>query len=280
MAKLTWKVLNLTQASNDITDHIQSLSLTVGRPTALSPFSGNSATITMFSYGGTESLVDINDEIRLRVNGGAADRTVFQGRIASRNFDDQPGLALNSTMQVLINDVMLQAGMANLQDQVLSSASNQINEIDGLLPQIQISGGATSVDTATGTFTTNANQRINEIVSGDRGILINTSGITAYQTPVTFDSFVTTTVSIGPTASATQLAYQDLTRIESASSACSTPKQPLAVQRQLRPTQTQTPAPHTAYGHLQPRQRKANLCQKPPNGTPTPFLNPKKSCWT
>jgi len=214
--KLTWKVYNIDSAT-DLTQYVQSLNLSMGRPTALSPYSGNSAAVTMFSYGGTESLVSVGDELLLSVFAGVGYDDVFQGRITSRNFNDLPGTGLNSTMTVMINDAMLQAGQSNMQSQSLASVTNQIEEIDTLFPLIDIAQDANDVDISVGTFTTNANQRINEIIAGDRGILFNAGGLQYYHPPSTFAPYVTTALTIGPTTSATQIAYQNLTRVEAAS---------------------------------------------------------------
>jgi len=218
MPKLTWEIINHTQADLDITQYVRSLSFTQGRPTPLSPYSGNSASITMISYGGIENYVAVNDEIYIgSTPTGGIPQFLFIGRVTSRTFDDNPGTGVNSTMTVSLNDAMLQAGMANFQSQSLVSVNEQINEIDTLLPQCDIFQYATDVNMSTGTFTTNANQRINEIIAGDRGVLQINSGTAVYLPPSTFDSSVNVLIDIGRTTSATQIAYQDLVRVEAAS---------------------------------------------------------------
>jgi len=218
MPKLTWKVSNYTQSNLDLTQYVRSLSYTQGRPTPLSPYSGNSASITMTSYGGIEQYVSVNDEIYISSTPtGGTEQYLFIGRVTSRTFDDNPGDGINSTMTVSLNDAMLQAGMANFQSQSLVSVNEQINEKDGLLPQCDIFQYATDVNMSTGTFTTNANQRINEIIAGDRGVLQINSGTAVYLPPSTFDSSVNLLIDFGRTTSASQIAYQDLVRVEAAS---------------------------------------------------------------
>ena len=218
MPKLTWKVINHTQADLDVTQYVRSLSFTQGRPSPLSPYSGNSANITMTSYGGIETYVSVNDEIYISATPtGGIEQYLFIGRVTSRTFDDNPGTGINSTMTVSLNDAMLQAGMANLQNQSLVSVNEQINEIDTLLPQCDIFQYPTDVNISTGTFTTNANQRINEIIAGDRGVLQINSGTAVYLPPSTFDSSVNNSIDFGRTTSASQIAYQDLVRVEAAS---------------------------------------------------------------
>ena len=218
MSKLTWKIVNHTQADLDITQYVMSLNFTQGRPTPVSPYSGNSASITMKSYGGLETYVSVNDEIYISATPtGGIEQYLFIGRVTSRTFDDNPGTGINSTMTVSLNDAMLQAGMANLQNQSLVSVNEQINEIDTLLPQCDIFQYPTDVNMSTGTFTTNANQRINEIIAGDRGVLQINSGTAVYLPPSTFDSSVNNLIDFGRTTSASQIAYQDLFRVEAAS---------------------------------------------------------------
>ena len=218
MPKLTWEVSNDTQGGLDLTQYVRSLSFTQGRPSPLSPYSGNSASITMTSYGGIEQYVAINDQIFISAEptGGTA-RFLFQGFVTSRTFDDNPGDGVNSTMTVSLNDAMLQAGMANLQNQSLVSVDEQIKEINTLLPQVVMSQIANDVDISTGTFTTNASQRINEIIAGDRGVFFITNSFPIYIPPSVFDDYVNTSVTIGRTISASQIAYQDLVRVEAAS---------------------------------------------------------------
>jgi hypothetical protein len=218
MPKLTWKVVNETQTNLDITQYVRSLSFTQGRPSPLSPYSGNSASITMLSYGGIENNVAINDTIRLEATPtGGVLWQIFEGFVTSRTFDDNPGTGINSLMTVSLNDPMLQAGMANFQNQSLVSVNNQIDEIVADLPQIPIFSNGTDVDISVGSFTTNANQRINEIIAGDRGVLQSDSGNNAYTKPSDFDLIVYNSLTFGRTTSATQIAYQDLVRVEAAS---------------------------------------------------------------
>ena len=216
MPELTWTVINVTQSNLDITQYVRSLNFTMGRPSPLSPYSGNSASITMTSYGGIETYVAVNNQILIKASAtGIGNSDVFKGIIASRDFNDLPGTGLNSTMTVNINDSLLQAGMLNLINQSLVQTDTQIQEIDSLYPQIYLSSAITTVLMSTGTFTVNANQRINEIIAGDRGVLKNSTGNTSYLTPYAFNNFASFT--IGSTTSATQIAYQNLVRIEAAS---------------------------------------------------------------
>lgn len=218
MPKLTWKIVNHTQADLDITQYVRSLNFTQGRPTPLSPYSGNSASITMLSYGGNETYVSINDEIYMYSTAtGASEKLLFVGRVTSRTFDDDPGTGVNSTMIVSLNDAMLQAGQANLQNQSLVSVNDQIEEIGVLLPQVIFTQFLTNTNMSTGTFTTNANQRINEIIAGDRGVVANENGNFLYYPPSQFQNIIDTNFTIGRTVGFPQIGYQDLVRVEAAS---------------------------------------------------------------
>ena len=218
MAKLVWTVINNTQANLDVTQYVQSLSFAQGRPTAVSSYSGNSATITMYNFGGTENSVAINDKIYIKSSTAATGvLIIYIGYITSRTFDDNPGSGINSTMTISLNDAMLQAGIANFQNQSLTDVNEQIGEIGVLLPQIVIGTTDTAANMSTGSFTTNANQRINEIIAGDRGVLVNDFGIASYVSSQYLALIPALVATIGRTTSATQIAYQDITRIEAAS---------------------------------------------------------------
>jgi len=218
MPKLTWKIVNYTQANLDITQYVRSLNFTQGRPTPLSPYSGNRASITMSSYGGNQTYVSINDQIIITSTAtGGPEYTLFIGRVTSRTFDDDPGTGLNSTMIVSLNDAMLQAGQANLQNQSLVSVNDQIEEIGVLLSQIIFTQFLNDTNMSTGTFTTNANQRINEIIAGDRGVVANENGNFLYYPPSLFYNIIDTNFSIGRTVGSPQIGYQDLVRVEAAS---------------------------------------------------------------
>ena len=91
MAKLTWTIDNST-TSTDITHLVRSINIPFGRQSPLSPYSGNAATITISSYGGTNDLVNIQERIRLKISTGAEPtKLIFYGVITSRIYDDQPG---------------------------------------------------------------------------------------------------------------------------------------------------------------------------------------------
>jgi hypothetical protein len=171
----------------------------------------------MSSYGGIENYVNVQDELNLIAADPVNTRTLFIGRVTSRTFDDNPGTGINSTMTVSLNDAMLQAGMANFQNVEFFTQYGQINEIVTFLPQIDLQSFNTEIPMSLGFYTGNANQRLNEIISGDRGVIKNNEGIAIYYPPRNFDDIINTSIDFGRTASATQVAYQDLNRVEAAS---------------------------------------------------------------
>ena len=218
MPKLVWKVINFTQSSLDITQYVRSFSFTTGRPSPLSPYGGNSASITMSSYGGIEDFVLTGDTIQIEATPtGGTNWNIFTGFITSRTFDDNPGTGINSLMTVNLNDAMLEAGVANIQNQSLVSVNLQINELNNLLPQTSIYQNLpTDVNISVGSFTTNVNQRFNEIFAAARGVLRNEAQ-GEFRSPSEFGDLVLSTVSIGRTTSASQIAYQNIVRVEAAS---------------------------------------------------------------
>ena len=219
MAKITWTVINETQFSLDITQYVRSINFTLGRPSALSTYAGNTATITISNNSNQVTFAKVNDEITLKVTLGIFDYFVFIGTIISRNFQDEPGNGYNSTATLLLNDSLMQFGMANLVSQSLASTSDQITEINDLLLIGLQSPYGTDVATSVGTFSVNAGQRLNEIIFGDRGIITNNNSFKEYVPPSEFAIFFNPdTPTFGRTTSATQIAYQNFDRVEAPSS--------------------------------------------------------------
>jgi len=248
MPKLTWEIINYTQSNLDITQYVRSLNFTLGRPSALSPYSGNTATITITNTADQVQYAEINDTIRLRATatGGTAFFS-FIGKVASRNFQDQPGNANNSTATILINDSLLQAGMANFVAQSLSSTYLQISQIDTVLSQINIGDNyGTDAAMSVGTFTVNVGQRLNEIFAGDRGVILNGGGDTNYYPPSKFGNLINAnSPTFGRTTSATQIAYQSFDRVEAASNSLFYTQ---ATVTGSASTETKTSAALTTYG--------------------------------
>ena len=221
MAKLTWEIINHTQADLDITQYVRSVNYTVGRPSPLATYSGNIASLTITNSNNEVAYAAINDEIYFNAQGNSSNLSVFVGTVTSRNYQDEPGNGNNSTATILLNDVILQAGMANLVSQSLTDPTDQITEIGFVLqPQFNLASPyGNDVNMSVGTFTVNANQRVGEIIAGDRGIVHNFGIETEYIPPSEFtvELLDNGIPSIGRTTSATQIAYQSISRIEAAS---------------------------------------------------------------
>ena len=100
MAKLTWKILNLTQSNLDITQYVRSLTYTIGRPNAVSPYAGGSFSFTMTNTSDQVQYAEVQDEIRISVKGTGAYFLAFAGFISQRDYQDGPGTALNSTSRL------------------------------------------------------------------------------------------------------------------------------------------------------------------------------------
>jgi hypothetical protein len=218
MAKITWQVVNFTQSQLDITEYVRSLNFTFGRPSPLSTYSGNTASLTITNDNDQVSLANIQDRIYFYASVSGPLVPVFIGEIASRNFQDEPGSGNNSTATILINDTLLQAGMANIENYVLGSPNDQIAELQFALNNQFIIDSVyfTDIEMGTGTFSVNVGQRLNEIFAADQGVISNFEGSTVYNPPSRFQEGLndSATPSFGRTTSSTQIGYQSLSRIE------------------------------------------------------------------
>jgi hypothetical protein len=228
MPKYTWTVNNTTQTEN-ITEFVRSLSFSYGRPSPVSPYSGNTGLMVLTNTDNEYKLANVNDTIVISVSPNAfgftqtADVATFT--VISRQFNDEPGSGNNSTVTVMLQDAFINAGNVNFNSQSLVSVNDQISEIVALLPnQLSINANNTDVAISTGTFTVNANQRINQIVAGDRGLMRSTNNAFTsyeyeYRAPSQFSPQigVSTVLTFGRTASASQIAYQTISRSEASS---------------------------------------------------------------
>ena len=228
MPKYTWTIKNKTQ-TEDITEFVRSLSFSYGRPSPVSPYSGNTGLMVLTNTDNEYKLANVNDTIVISVSPNAfginQTANVATFTVISRQFNDEPGSGNNSTVTVILQDAFVNAGNVNFNSQSLVSVNNQINEIVSLLPnQLSINANNTDVSISTGTFTVNANQRINQIVAGDRGLMRSTNNAFTsyeyeYRAPSEFSPQigVSTVLTFGRTASASQIAYQTISRSEASS---------------------------------------------------------------
>jgi len=227
MTKLTWTVLNATQANLDITQYVRSLSFSYGRPSPVSPYSGNTGLLVLTNTSNQAAYANVNDNISIsctpNTHGFTQSDKVAEFTVISREYNDNPGNGNNSTVTVLLQDALHNAGNVNFVNQSLVSTNGQMQEIVNLLPdQLSIIATNTDVAMSTGTFSVNVNQRLNDITTGDRGLFRSTANSFtsyeySYRPPSNFalQMGVSTDLTFGRTTSASQIGYQTISRSES-----------------------------------------------------------------
>ena len=213
MAKLTWKILNLTQSNLDITQYVRSLTYTIGRPNAVSPYAGGSFSFTMTNTSDQVQYAEVQDEIRISVKGTGAYSTAFAGLISQRDYQDGPGTALNSTVTISGVDLIALFGPIN---NVSISEFNVLDLLDDYSAAVTYASllGSTDLRMDSSSSPINGLQAVNNVIAGDGGVVSNRT----YYRPSDFPTNITqTNFTFEPTTSASKIAYQTFSRVEGAS---------------------------------------------------------------
>ena len=229
MPKFTWTVVNHTQANLDITQYLRSMTFGYGRRSPVSAYSGNTGLLVLTNTNDEAAFAQVNDTIWIsclpNTHGFTQTDRVAEFTVISRQYNDEPGDGNNSTVTVLIQDALHNAGNVNFDSQSLISLDGQIGEIVDLLPdQLSIQQNGDTIAMSTGTLSVNVNQRVNQIIAGDRGLFRSTANsFTSYEyeyrPPKYFSPQigVSTVLTFGRTTSASQIGYQTISRSEASS---------------------------------------------------------------
>jgi hypothetical protein len=209
MAKLTWKVV---KGVTDLTSLVRSIEFTKGRQNAVSAYGPNFLSFTMTNTNNGASLPAVQDAITVSVKGTGAYGTVFTGRVTQRNFNDGPGTALNSTCTIVVADSIEPLGTLNNTNFTSVASKTVLNDLS-LSSYYGSLTGATDFNMSSTTTNVNGLTLANNVIAGDGGVVSNQT----YCKPSDFPSTVSTAITFGPSASATQIAYQTFNRVEGSS---------------------------------------------------------------
>ena len=208
MAKLTWRVTNQTQGNLDITQYVRSITYTIGRPNAVSPYAGGTFSFTMTNTSNEATYAQVQDFIRIAVKGSGAYSDAFVGYVSAREYQDGPGTALNSTVIISGVDEIAMFGPEN---NIVASGSgfDLLDKYSAASYYGQLTG-FTNISMSPITSPNNSLQAVNNVIAGDGGVVSNR----IYYPPQDFDQITQTNFSFGRDTSATQIAYQTFNRVE------------------------------------------------------------------
>lgn len=208
MAKLTWKVSN---GATDLTSLVRSLDYTFGRQNAVSAYAPNYLSFTMTNTNNGASLPAVQDVITVSVKGTGAFSTAFTGRVTQRNFNDGSGTALNSTCTIVLADSLEPLGTLNN----TNFSTSGFDLLDVLSASSYYGSLTGSTDRRMSTPSgQNGLTLANNIIAGDGGVVSHD----LYYAPQSgFPSVINTSVTFGPSISATQIGYQTFIRVEGSS---------------------------------------------------------------
>ena len=213
MAKLTWRIRNFTQSNLDITQYVRSLTYTIGRPNAVSPYAGGSFSFTMTNTSDQVQYAEVQDYIELAVKGTGAYLVVNYFRVLQRDYQDGPGTALNSTVTISgVDDI----GMFGPINNVTVGSTNVSDLLDDYSAAVYYASllGFTDIRMTAISPASNALQAVNNVIAGDGGVVSNRT----YYSPSDMPLYVLqNNFTFEPTTSASKIAYQTFSRVEGAS---------------------------------------------------------------
>jgi hypothetical protein len=191
---------------------VLSASINVGRGSYMDVYNGGSLVLTVNNNTDQTDNFRMNDRIQVTDGSFGYDQTFWVDEI---QYQDYPGNTGLSTMTVTCSDAVTRLGRRFVDGQILpeESAADQIARFDsfGFPPQV-VTVGEGSIVSGT-TYTGAPMQRINQIVSTDRGMLNETQLSVRY---VAHDSIASgnplSSIAIGRTTASNRIGYQEFTR--------------------------------------------------------------------
>ena len=209
MAKLTWRIRNQTQGYLDITQYVRSITFTIGRPNAVSPFTGGTFSFTMTNDNGQVQYANVQDEIEIDVKGTGIFYNLLEGFVTQRQYQDGQGEGLNSTVTISGVDQIALFGPIDNIFITEFSVKDLLTEYSTAVPFAFV-GGVTDLDMDSTTFETNGLQAINNVIAPDGGVISRV----LYHPPSEFPAQTQTNFTFDNTISATKIGYQTLERVE------------------------------------------------------------------
>jgi len=213
MATLTWRIRNLTQSSLDITQYLRSLTYTIGRPNAVSPYAGGTFSFTMTNTSNQVNYANVQDEIEISVKGTGAYFVAFRGYVSQREYQDGTGSALNSTVIISGIDLIGMFGPINNVNITEIAVNDLLDDYSAAVYYASLLG-STDLNMTSMTTPNNALQAVNNVIAGDGGVVSNLT----YYSPKNMPLYVKqNNFTFEPTTSASKIAYQTFNRVEGAS---------------------------------------------------------------
>lgn len=216
MPKVTWTVLS---GATNITSKILSMNIKQGRDKYLDPYSGGTLSLTINNAGDYASGITYGTPIKVSTS---VPLTQFECWfwVQEVTFNDYPGNTGLNTATITAVDWISRAGriLANSFSISSNSAGLQISSFQqssgGPLPSdmLVLSGDTNSICSAS-TYTGSVNNYLNFLVATERGIVFPVRNYLYFLNRNAVSTSVIST-TLGPTTSATQIAYSDFQRIQ------------------------------------------------------------------
>lgn len=211
--RIAWALQNMTTGFT-FTSYVLSASVNIGRQTYMDVYNGGSLMVTLNNNTNLNTSFTMNDEIRLNDSASGYTLRFWVDEIQCQDYPGNTGL---STMTLVCSDAVARLGrrFVNAKSLTATTAALQAAEFDdGTYPSIVASSGISSGSQVSATVYTGAPmQRINQLISTDRGIIILASRTLYFVSRTGVADVPLASISFGRTATSTQIGYQEFSRV-------------------------------------------------------------------
>lgn len=225
MTKISWQIYHAGTVITDISSKVISIDMTAGRQKYLDPYSGGQIQITINNASDFASTIKYGDQLQLisTINGDSIyengnDLLFF---VEETTFNDYPGSTGFNTATITGVDAFARVGRANVFSKSIgqTTTSYQANLLSGAggsgqsgvaIDSPSLAGSTASAITYTGTLL----NYLNYLQTTEHGIMALTGAKILFVPRQTISQWSVGSYTVGRTTSSTQVAYQNILRIQ------------------------------------------------------------------
>jgi len=213
MAYYEWVITGPAASINTVT---RSFNYSVGRRSPDDIAATTIGSITLKNANESTFPLTINDEVTFSFRIGLTDYAQITGRVASMDYLDEPGTGIDSSVTVtLFNALGLQSleelSAASISAGTIAQQITTLNTLTTLDTNYSPFGGTSSYNMAAQTYTGSSTDYVRTLANADNAIIQCSS-----KTNINYFSydygFINPGVTVGRSATATQLGYSDIRR--------------------------------------------------------------------
>jgi hypothetical protein len=210
--QVLWEFRNV-ETSTEFTDDVLSASVNIGRQTYMDVYNGGSLMVSINNNTNAAAGFQVNNQIQLSdpVSGYSV---IFW--VDEIQFSDHPGNTGLSTATIICSDAVTRLGRRLATNVTLTqtTAALQAEELNEAMEPtiVSISGVSNGSEVSATTYSGAPMQRINQLISTERGIISNFGTSIAFFSRTAISSIGVSAITFGRSASSTQIGYQEFSR--------------------------------------------------------------------